>query len=423
MSDGADMMAGGADPARGELAGPFADRAVRPPGWVARRTLERVVAAWSVGRLTIHLPDGGSIAAGATGAEPHSTVWIRDRAVFRKFALRGDLGAGESYMEGHWRTDDLARFLELAVRNAAALPLDTAVTKCINLGRTLAHRLRPNTRAGSRRNISRHYDLSNEFFALFLDDSLTYSCAIFDAPDQDLASAQANKFARLCDRLDITARDHVLEIGCGWGAFALYAARTRGCRVTAVTISERQRALASERVRAAGLQERIAIRLCDYRDIEGRFDKIVSIEMLEAVGREYWERFFVKLDRVLAPGGLVGVQTITVPDHRFESYARHGDWIQTYIFPGGLLPSLLELCRAAHRRTRLTVRQLEDIGVHYGTTLARWRGAFLENLADVRALGFDDRFIRMWDYYLAYCEAGFRTGMLGDLQIVMGRSV
>jgi cyclopropane-fatty-acyl-phospholipid synthase len=423
MSDGADITAGGADPARHGFAGPFGERAARPLGWLARRTLERVAAAWTVGRLTIHLPDGKNLTAGSGAAEPHATMWIEDAALFRKYLWRGDLGAAESYMNGDWRTDDIARFLELAVRNAAAVPLDTGLTKIINTGKTLAHRLRVNTRTGSRRNISRHYDLSNDFFSLFLDDTLTYSCAVFDAPDQDLSIAHTNKFQRLCDRLDIGARDHVLEIGCGWGSFAMFAAATRGCRVTALTISERQRTLAAQRVQAAGLSDRVDVRLCDYRDIHGRYDKIVSIEMLEAVGREYWDRFFQKCDEVLAPNGLIGLQTITVPDHRFDTYARHGDWIQVYIFPGGLLPSLLELCRAAYRSTKLTIRHLDDIGEHYATTLARWRQAFVANLAEVRALGFDDRFIRMWEYYLAYCEAGFRTKMLGDLQIVMGRTL
>jgi cyclopropane-fatty-acyl-phospholipid synthase len=390
--------------------------------WLARRILDRVSRGWTTGRLTVHLPEGATVSVGVPAAEPHAMVWIEDEALFRKFGTRGDLGAGESYMDGDWRTDDLARFLELAIRNEAALPLESGLTKVVNAGHTLSHWCRRNTRAGSRRHIRHHYDLGNEFFALFLDASLTYSCGLFDEPGLDLEAAQRAKFQRFCDWLEIGPDDHLLEIGCGWGAFAIHAARERGCRVDALTISEKQRRKAAERVRAAGLDDRISVRLCDYRDASGRYDKIVSIEMLEAVGRRYWEPFFARCDALLAPGGLLGLQVITVPDYRFESYARHGDWIQTYIFPGGLLPSVGQICRAVQRTSKLTIRRLDDIGDHYATTLKCWRGAFLENLESVRSLGFGERFVRMWEYYLASCEAGFRTRLLGNLQIVMGRA-
>jgi cyclopropane-fatty-acyl-phospholipid synthase len=284
------------------------------------------------------------------------------------------------------------------------------------------HWLRPNTRPGSRRNIASHYDLGNDLFELFLDPSLTYSSAIFGHPSEPLAEAQQRKFRRLGDQLRLEASDHVLEIGCGWGGFAIFAARTYGCRVTGLTISTEQHAFATARVRDAGLAGRVDIRLCDYRDVAGRFDKIVSIEMLEAVGRAHWPVFFERCDAVLAPGGSVAIQTIAMPDHRFEAYLRHADWIQTYIFPGGLLPSLGELCRAMTARTRLSVTGLEEIGLDYAETLARWRSAFLENLERVRHLGFDDRFIRMWEYYLASCEAMFRTRMLWTYQLLLRRA-
>jgi cyclopropane-fatty-acyl-phospholipid synthase len=388
---------------------------------IARASALKALGRWQVGRLTVHLPDGAVHVGGVAEAEPHSTLWIEHHDFFRQLALRGDLGVGESYMDGDWRTDDLGRFLEIGILNQAALPLATTLSKLANLPAALLHALRRNTRRGSRRNIREHYDLSNELFALFLDPSMTYSSAIFAHADEPLDAAQVRKFQRFGERLSIGPADHLLEIGCGWGAFAIHAARTWGCRVTGITISQRQYDFARARVRDAGLEDRITLRLCDYRDLGGRFDKIVSIEMLEAVGRDYWPLFFRTCDAVLAPGGAIGIQTIAMPDHRFDEYQRHGDWIQKYIFPGGLLPSLSELCQAMARHTALGVTALEDIGPHYAVTLARWRAAFFENLESVQALGFDDRFVRMWEFYLASCEAMFRTGMLATLQLVLQR--
>jgi cyclopropane-fatty-acyl-phospholipid synthase len=349
-------------------------------------------------------------------------MWIHRERFFRELALRGDLGAGESYMAGDWRADDLAQFIGLVLLNQDAVTMESWVTRIANLRNDALHRLRRNTRSGSRRNIGAHYDLSNDLFALFLDPSMTYSSAVFEQDGEPLQRAQERKFARFGEWLGIGPGDHVLEIGCGWGACAIYLARTYGCRVTGITISREQLDLATRRVRDAGLSERVDLRLCDYRDLRGRFDRIVSIEMLEAVGREHWPAFFETCNAVLAPGGLIGVQTISMPDHRFEAYARHCDWIQKYIFPGGLLPSISELCRAMGQRTSFTIRRIDDVAPHYAETLHRWRHAFLERLADVRALGFDDRFIRMWDFYLASCEAAFRTRTLGDLQLVLGRA-
>jgi cyclopropane-fatty-acyl-phospholipid synthase len=394
-------------------------------GLLTRLAQASAVAAlerWEAGRLTVHLPDGVTLSGGAPEAEPHSTLWIEQPEFFRHLALRGDLGVGESYMNGDWRTDDLGRFLEIGILNQRALPLDSVFTRLVNLPWSLRRRLQRNTRRGSRRHIGEHYDLSNALFALFLDPSMTYSAAVFEGPDEPLAQAQARKFDRFCDRLGIGAGDHVLDIGCGWGAFAMHAASTRGCRVTGITISREQRDLASARVQAAGLAERVSIRLCDYRDLAGRFDQVVSIEMIEAVGRDYWPAFFRVCDAVLAPGGLIGLQAITMPDHRFDAYQRHGDWIQKYIFPGGLLPSLSGLCHAMARHTAFGVTYAEDIGAHYARTLGRWRAAFFENLESVRGLGFDDRFVRMWEFYLASCEAMFRTRMLAALQLVLARA-
>ena len=331
------------------------------------------------------------------------------------------MGVGESYVDGDWEADDLPAFLTLAAENEDRLAVGSRLTRVLNLGHDVVHFLRRNTRRGSRRNIAAHYDLSNEFFALFLDETMTYSSALFEHEDQPLADAQRHKYRSLADKAQLGPGDHVLEVGCGWGGFALLAAREYGCRVTGITVSERQHALARARIAEAGLEGRVEIRLQDYRDVSGTFDKIVSIEMFEALGREHWPVFFRKLDEVLAPQGLVALQAISLPDHRFEDYARHCDWIQRYIFPGSLLASLHHVTGAMSRVSRLGVHHLEDIGPHYALTLARWHGAFRSRLDEVRALGFDDRFIRMWDYYLAACQAYFATRRLGDLQLVLTR--
>jgi cyclopropane-fatty-acyl-phospholipid synthase len=388
---------------------------------VARRRLLAALAHWRVGRLTVHLPDGTEFVAGARDADLHATLWIERDAFFRHFALRGDLGAGESYMAGDWRTDDLARFVELVLRNQH-VALDSGLSRLVNLPNDWLHRRRQNTRAGSRRNIHAHYDLSNDLFETFLDPSMAYSSAVFARGDESLEEAQQAKFRAWGERLQPRAGQHVLEIGSGWGGLAIHLAATYGCRVTSVTVSREQHALARQRVAAAGLDHLVDIQLRDYRDVTGQFDRVVSIEMIEAVGREFWPAFFGKIDEVLAPGGRVGIQAITMVDHRFDEYVRHCDWIQKYIFPGGLLPCLREVCAVAAAHTRLGVVGVEDRPLDYARTLQLWRARFFERLDTVRALGFDQRFVRMWEYYLATCEAAFRTRNLGLLHLTLART-
>ncbi|MEX1104438.1 MAG: cyclopropane-fatty-acyl-phospholipid synthase family protein, partial [Dehalococcoidia bacterium] len=284
--------------------------------------------------------------------------------------------------------------------------------------RTVAHRIRRNTRAGSQRNIAAHYDLGNDFYRLFLDETMTYSSAVFATPDQDLAEAQRNKYRIIAANAGLEPGQHVLEIGTGWGGFALYAAGELGCRVTSVTISREQYELARERAHAAGLDDRVDVQLRDYRDIEGTYDAIVSIEMLEAVGAEYFATFFEVCDRALRPGGRMSLQSITFPDAAYERQRRGANWIQTYIFPGGLCPSLSVIERSIHD-TRFLVNGVTDIADSYALTLRVWRQRFMARLDEVRSMGFDERFIRMWEYYLALSEAGFATGISQDLQIVL----
>jgi cyclopropane-fatty-acyl-phospholipid synthase len=371
-----------------------------------------------VGRLTVVLPDGSRHVFGLPGSQPTAEMRIHDSAALARMLLGGETGAGEAYMDGHWSSPDLPGLLRLAALNREALALSGGWWRVpLQVPRTIAHRMRRNSLGQSRRNIAAHYDLGNDFYRLFLDETMTYSCAVFASSDQPLADAQRNKYRVMAERAGLVAGMHVLEIGTGWGGFALYAAGELGCRVTTITISPAQHELATARVRAAGLEDRVRVELRDYREIEGTYDAIVSIEMLEAVGAEYFETFFEACDRALVPGGKMSLQTITFPDVAYEPQRRGANWIQTYIFPGGLLPSLAVIERAT-RRTHLLISSTQDIAAHYVRTLAAWRAEFLAQIDAVRSQGFDERFVRMWEYYLALSEAGFATGLCQDQQIV-----
>ena len=400
---------------------------------VLRPVLERV--AWRVGlataaririgRLTVVLPDGSRRVYGDEAASEQAEIHIHDHQALVRMLLHGETGGGEAYMDGLWSSPDLQALLRLAARNREALALSAGWIRFpAQLARTLAHRFRRNTRSGSRRNIAAHYDLGNDFYRLFLDETMTYSSAVFTAPDQDLADAQRNKYRIIAANAGLEREQHVLEIGTGWGGFVLYAAGELGCRVTSVTVSREQFELARERVHAAGLDDLVDIQLRDYRDIEGTYDAIVSIEMLEAVGAEYFGTFFEVCDRSLRPGGRMSLQSITFPDVAYQRQRRGANWIQTYIFPGGLCPSLAVIERSTHD-TSLLVTGVTDIADDYVRTLRAWRERFMARLDDVRAMGFDERFIRMWEYYLALSEAGFSTGICQDLQIVLekGRGI
>jgi cyclopropane-fatty-acyl-phospholipid synthase len=372
-----------------------------------------------IGCLTVVEPDGRRHVYGDPSSERRAEIRVHDREAALRVVTSGDTGAGEAYMDGQWSSPDLAGLLSLAALNIESMDLaGSPLHRITQLPRTLLHRSRRNTVAGSRRNIAAHYDLGNDFYRLFLDETMTYSSAVFQSPDQSLAEAQRNKYRVMAEGAGLRPGMHVLEIGSGWGGFAIYAAGELGCRVTSVTISKAQRDLAVERVRAAGLQDLVDIQLRDYRQIDGTYDAIVSIEMLEAVGAEYYEAFFEACDRALKPGGRLSLQTIAFPDVAFERQRRGANWIQLYIFPGGLLPSLSVVERSLHR-TRLLVSVVTVIAPSYVRTLQEWRSRFMANLDAVRARGFDERFIRMWEYYLAISEAGFATGLTQDFQLVL----
>lgn len=353
---------------------------------------------------------------------PQVNVRVFDPAFWQAVALSGSVGAGEAYMDGLWDCDDLVGLTRLLLKNRAVLDgMERGLARLSAPMRVLLHRLRRNTRAGSRRNIAAHYDLGNDFYQLWLDPSMMYSCAVFERPGMSLHEASIAKLERICRKLALGPADHVLEIGTGWGGFALYAARSRGCRVTTATISRQQYELARERVRAAGLDHLIEVLLCDYRDLCGRYDKLVSIEMIEAVGAAYLTTYFRQCSRLLKPNGIMLLQAITIADQRYERALKEVDFIQKHIFPGGFLPSVTALAAAMTQASDLKVVQLEDIGPHYAETLAHWRRNFLAALDGVRALGFDERFIRMWLFYLCYCEGGFRERDISAVQMLLAK--
>jgi cyclopropane-fatty-acyl-phospholipid synthase len=382
--------------------------------------LERI----RTGHLVVRLPNGTlrTFAGSNRGAAPVRELQVHRWRFFSRLLRRGDVGAGEAFVDGDWSTPDLVGLARLFLDNEAELAPPNLLGLAGRLRDRVVHLLRSNTRKQARRNIHAHYDLSNELYSLFLDPSMTYSSALFDRPSLDLGEAQHRKYHRLAEWAGLTPGMRVLEIGCGWGGFADYAAGELGCRVTGVTLSEAQAQYARSRMDRRGLDDRVDIRVMDYRDIIGRFDAVVSIEMLEAVGHRFLDSFFATCDRVLEPGGRMALQTITIPDQVYHRYRRGTDWIRTYIFPGGHLPALGAIQGSLARTTNLMIEKLDDIAEHYATTLGRWRHEFWKREREVRGLGFDDRFLRTWDFYLATCEAAFRHRQIGVLQLALIRS-
>ena len=394
---------------------------VNPLGALARRLVFARVATLSAGLLRIR--EGHEVhefGARSTGVD--ATITVLDPAFYAEIAFGGSVGAGESYMLGHWQADDLTALMRLLLRNRHALDaMETGLALISGPLRIAAHWLHRNTRSGSRRNISAHYDLGNDFFRLFLDETMMYSCALFERPEMTLAQASAAKLDTICRKLALGQQDHVLEIGTGWGGFALHAAAHYGCRVTTTTISPSQYQLANERVRAAGLGHRITVLLEDYRDLKGSYDKLVSIEMIEAIGHQYLGEFFRRCAERLIPGGRMLLQSITIADRHYARARDEVDFIKRYIFPGCCIPAVSALAQAMADSSDLRIVHLEDIGPHYATTLACWRDNFFTNLDQVRALGYPESFCRMWEYYLSYCEAGFTERALGDVQMLLAR--
>ncbi|MDZ4805459.1 MAG: cyclopropane-fatty-acyl-phospholipid synthase family protein [Candidatus Eisenbacteria bacterium] len=376
---------------------------------------------WREGRLEVRLPEGERLMFGQMDADPViRTHVVRDDA-FRRLLFAGEIGIGESYMAGDWWADDLPRCLRMFLRNQPPARLNAGMAGLAGLWNAFLHQLRANTRAGSRLNIRAHYDVGNDFYRLFLDDSMTYSSGVFPSGRESLEEAQRIKSGRIVAALGLSPGHHLLDIGCGWGSLAITASLQTGCRVTGITLSREQLELARARVAEAGLTGRVEIRLMDYRDVRESFDRVVSIEMFEAVGYENYDGYFAAIDRALKPGGRAFLQTITVPDEGFHTYRFRSDFIRRHVFPGSLLASVAEIGKSLRRASRLDVIGREEIGLHYVPTLQAWRRRFLDRLATVRALGHDERFIRMWDYYLASCEAAFHEKVIGNVQLLLAR--
>jgi cyclopropane-fatty-acyl-phospholipid synthase len=384
---------------------------------LGRRLVLRQLSQLHTGTLTL-VEDGATHRFGQ--GLPQVQLTVNDFSFYADLAFGGSIGAGESYMAGAWMCNDLTDLIRLMVLNQDVLDgVEGSFPRFTGALRKGLHWLNRNTRTGSRRNIGAHYDLGNDFFRLMLDETMMYSCALFETPQSTLRDASLAKLESICRKLNLGPNDHVLEIGTGWGGFALHAARHYGCRVTTTTISRNQYELALERVAAAGLSERITVLLEDYRDLSGTYDKLVSIEMIEAVGHQYFDTYFKQCSRLLAADGQMLLQAITITDQRYESAKDSVDFIQRYIFPGCTIPSVTALLQSITRASDLKLFHLEDIGAHYATTLRRWRENFFAHIDQVRAQGYPENFIRMWEFYLCYCEGGFAERALGDVHMLL----
>ncbi|MGV3582497.1 MAG: class I SAM-dependent methyltransferase [Methylophilus sp.] len=351
-----------------------------------------------------------------------ATITVHDSRFYGEIAFGGSIGAGEAYMLGYWTADNLTNVIRLMAINQQVMDnleggyqwLSKPIMKCL-------HWLNSNTTEGSRKNIAAHYDLGNEMFGLFLDPTMMYSSAMFNENTHSLQAASELKLKTICDKLDLKQTDHVIEIGTGWGGFAIYAATHYGCKVTTTTISQQQFNLAKLRVEAAGLQDKITLLLDDYRHLTGQYDKLVSIEMIEAVGHQFYDTYFAKVSKLLKPDGLALIQAITIADQRYQSAIKSVDFIQRYIFPGSNIPSITAMLNSITKVSDMRVFDLEDIGPHYATTLRMWRENFFANISQVRQLGYSEEFIKMWEFYLCYCEGGFTERALGDVHLLLAK--
>ena len=394
---------------------------------VARKAVLRQLGRLQLGHLSLlergsehHF--GAAMSSAAKNCKPAVRIEVQDPRFFSEIAFGGSIGAGEAYMQGYWKCDDLVGLVRLLLRNREVLDgMEGGTARLTVPVQKLFHWVNRNSHEGARRNISAHYDLGNDFFALWLDPTMMYSCAIFPTPETSLHQAQIARLDHICQKLELKESDHVMEIGTGWGGFALYAAKNFGCRVTTTTISREQYSLAWQRIVDAGLQDRITLLLEDFRDLEGQYDKLVSIEMIEAIGSDLYEPFFSQCSRLLKNDGVMLLQAITIADQRYDESQRAIDFIQRYIFPGSCLPSSAVMTETVAQSTNLRLLDLEDIGLHYATTLNHWRSNFFDNIEAVRAMDYPEAFIRMWEYYLCYCEGAFLERAISDLQIVFSK--
>ena len=403
----------------------FLESSRKPSGFdrIARKVIRSRLEEIRSGQVTV-TENGRSEVFGETGDDVTlaTEITIRDPRFYSEVAFGGTIGSGEAYIHGYWSCSDLTALVRILLLNRDVLMgMDTGAALVTRPFQKLFHWLHRNTQKGSRRNIAAHYDLGNDFYGLWLDDTMMYSSAFFDQPNMPLKDASVSKLDRICRKLDLGPEDHVVEIGSGWGGFAIHAAGNYGCRVTTTTISREQHDFAKQAIAAAGLEDRITLLLRDYRDMEGEYDKLVSIEMIEAVGYEYHDTFFRKCCDLLKPEGKMLLQAITIADQHYERAKKSVDFIKRYIFPGGCLTSVTAMTSTLTQHTDMRIAHVEDIGPHYATTLRRWHDRFFEKLEEIKALGFSDEFVRMWQYYLCYCEGGFMERAIGNVQMLMMR--
>lgn len=392
---------------------------------IYRKIVFSIIETFSKGSLSLRLPDGEKVFFG-NGEGVSCEINIKSEAFFRHIVLNGDIGFGEAYVDELWDTNSISKVIQWMILNIDDAPLSGGKKagvgfKALGSLFKLKHKFNENSLTGAKKNISYHYDLSNELYEKFLDDTMTYSCAYFKHNDMDLSQAQLAKYEMLANSLDIKSSDHVLEVGCGWGSFSIYIAKKYGCKVTGITISHEQLEYARKRVEEERLSHLISFKFIDYREMQGQYDKIASIEMIEAVGAKYFKSYFKKLNELLKPNGVISIQAITSPDSRFHEFKNGVDWIQTYIFPGSLLPSIGEINRIINKHTNLHLIGLKDFGIHYAKTLNTWNKRFNENWSEIANIGFDKSFKRKWNYYLQYCEAAFYMRNISVVQLTLTR--
>ena len=388
---------------------------------MARRLVHAQLARICYGEIVIREDENEYYFGQVTNECPIRVhIEVRHSSVWSDVAFGGSSGSGEAYIKGSWSCNNLLGLVRIFLRNRNVLEqIDSRMTRLRAPLHRMLHWLSRNTRKGSRRNISAHYDLGNDLFELFLDPTMMYSCAYYTTPDSRLDEAAVAKLDRICQKLELKPEDHLLEIGTGWGGFAIHAAKHYGCRVTTTTISRQQYELAQQRILREGMEDHITLLFEDYRDLTGQYDKLVSIEMIEAIGHQYLDTYFQKCSSLLKPNGVMLLQAITITDQRYESALREVDYIKKFIFPGGFLPSIAAMCRSIARVTDMKLFHMDDIGPHYARTLADWRQRFFDRIDEVRALGYSDAFIRMWEFYLCYCEGGFEERDIGTVQMLL----
>jgi cyclopropane-fatty-acyl-phospholipid synthase len=384
-----------------------------------RKSVHALLSRLTTGHVIVH-EGGTSHAFGPADAALRAEVFVKDTRFYKACVLGGTMGFGESYVEGWFASEHLTELVRIFAADSSVIrAMDSGWTKLLTPLRRAGHWLLRNTRKGSKRNIAAHYDLGNDFFATFLDPTMLYSCAVFEKPEMTLEEASRAKIDRLCRKLQLKPSDHLLEIGSGWGAMALHAAKHYGCRVTTTTISREQHDFARDKIAARGLSDRITLLFEDYRDLKGRFDKLLSIEMIEAVGARYLDTYFSKCSSLLQPNGAMLLQAITLQDQMYAQALKSVDFIQRYVFPGSFIPSVTAITDSLTRVTDLKVFNLEDIGPHYARTLRLWRERFFANIEQVRKLGYPESFSRLWDFYLCYCEGGYAERQLGNVQMLL----